>query len=274
MAYINQQLVKFKKILETAILSDGLHGKESIIRSSSLINLIHDSVKYDLIESGVNKDNIFPHINETKPELKIAGFLKQKNQDVCVAPSNIEKSPRNINWGPLVNENIVDQYGAEFTKNTLVINVRSQMSSIAKNTDTLFERTFAEALNLHMSHPEMVLGEVYMIPVYEYDESSMNDKRVSFKKHKTNVAKYISFFSSINDRKSITEDLYKYERCALIIVDFVPEIPVIYDSTEQLIEDGLLPKSFNIELNNLSFSTFSKDILSTYSNRFNINNLK
>lgn len=43
-----------------------------------------------------------------------------------------------------------DKYGFEFTEHTLSVNVRSQLSSIAKNFDTLYERTFAEAINLHL----------------------------------------------------------------------------------------------------------------------------
>ena len=34
------------------------------------------------------------------------------------------------------------------------------MSSLAKNADTLFERTFAEAMNLHMQYPNIVLSDV------------------------------------------------------------------------------------------------------------------
>lgn len=117
-----------------------------------MINLIHDAVKYELIQNGIDPSQIYPHLGETKPGMKIAGFLKQKDQDVCVAPKNIARVKRHISWGPLANENVTDIYGEEYTRNTLIINVRSQMSSIAKNTDTLFERTFAEALNLHMMY--------------------------------------------------------------------------------------------------------------------------
>lgn len=194
MAYIDEQLFRFKAELEAAILARGVKGKESIIRSSALINLIHDAVKYELIQNGIAPSQIYPHFGETKPEMKIAGFLKQKDQDVCVAPKNIAQVKRRISWGPLANENVTDIYGEEYTRNTLIINVRSQMSSIAKNTDTLFERTFAEALNLHMMYRDAVLGEVYLIPVYEYDEATMNQRRITFKSHQTNVAKYISFF--------------------------------------------------------------------------------
>ena len=274
MAYIDEQLLQFKTFFEAAIMRDGIKGKESIIRSSSLINLIHDAVKHELIQRGIDPQSIYPNFEKTKPEMKIAGFLKQKNQDVCVAPKNIRRNPRRITWGPLANENVIDTYGEEFTKNTLVINVRSQMSSIAKNTDTLFERTFAEALNLHMMYKDIVLGEVYLIPVYEYDEATMDNREITFKPHQTNVAKYISFFSAINGRANQNDDLYKYERCTLLIVDFRQDQPILYRTTEQLITAGLLPNDFPIRFEPLSFDNFTDDILIAYSSRFTLENLK
>lgn len=274
MAYIDEQLFRFKAELEAAILARGVKGKESIIRSSALINLIHDAVKYELIQNGIAPSQIYPHFGETKPEMKIAGFLKQKDQDVCVAPKNIAQVKRRISWGPLANENVTDIYGEEYTRNTLIINVRSQMSSIAKNTDTLFERTFTEALNLHMMYRDAVLGEVYLIPVYEYDEATMNQRRITFKSHQTNVAKYISFFSAINGRTDSNDELYKYERCTLLILDFKYERPVLYRSTSQLIAAGLLPEDFSLPLEALSFDTFTRDILSSYAQRFDLNSLK
>lgn len=139
MLFIDEQLIKFKRLIEEAIVDGGTQGKESMIRSSALINLIHDAVKNEFIQAGVKCDNIYPHFGETKPELKIAGFLKQKDQDICIIPSDISKEPTTINWGPMAFENKSDPYGFEYSTNTLIINVRSQMSSLAKNTDTLFE---------------------------------------------------------------------------------------------------------------------------------------
>lgn len=86
MAFIDNQLLKFKNMIEQSIVDGGTRGKESTIRSSALINLIHDAVKNEFINKGVNPNNIFPPFEETKPELKIAGFLKQKDQDVCIVP--------------------------------------------------------------------------------------------------------------------------------------------------------------------------------------------
>ena len=70
------------------------------------------------------------------------------------------------------------------------------------------------------------------------------------------------------------DELYKYERCTLLIVDFKYERPVLYRSTSQLIEAGLLPKSFSLPLEALSFDTFTNDILTSYAQRFDLNNLK
>lgn len=273
MAFIDDQLLRFKELIENSIITGGAQGKESMIRSSALINLIHDAVKKSFIEAGVRPSNIYPHFGETKPELKMAGFLKQKDQDICIVPSNIRKSLTPINWGPLAFENKTDYYGFEYSTNTLVINVRSQMSSLAKNSDTLFERTFAEALNLHMRYPEIVLGEVYLIPVHEYDDDLVKRNSVGFKNRQTNVEKYISFFNSINNRPTGGAD-YAYERCALLIVDFNRPKPYLFNNSAELKRAGYISQGFTIEYADLNFQNFVRDILNIYSSRYDINNLR
>lgn len=273
MSFIDNQLVIFKNMIEQSILTGGAKGKESMIRSSALINLIHDAVKYELQQQGLAPANIYPHFHQTKPEIKLAGFLKQKDQDVCVIPSNIPKAPLTINWGPMAFQNKRDLYGHEYSTNTLVINVRSQMSSLAKNADTLFERTFAEALNLHMRYSEMVLGEVYLIPTHEYDDAEVAHNRVAFKRHQTDIEKYISFFNSINNR-AIGDQPYMYERCALLVVDFNSAQPRLFRNSAELKAAGLISQNFQIEYATLGFDTFAEDILRIYGERYNINNLK
>lgn len=270
---INTQLKKVKRMLEDDIISRGEVGKTKLIRSSMLINLIHDAVKYELIKHGIKQENIFPHLGETTPELKIAGLLKQKKQDICVIPSGIEKEEQIINWGPMAFEKKTDIYGENFSRNTLVINVRSQLSSIAKNSDTLFERTFAEAGNLHMKYSDMVLGEVYLIPVFEYDDVAIKGKYVKFKDINIDLEKYISFFYSISGRKNIYDSIYKYERCALLIVDFSQQTPKLYNNSKELKLDNLISNDFKIEYGDISYNGFVKDLLNIYSTRFNIDNL-
>ncbi len=247
------------------ITSGGNDAKTAKIRSSEPINLIHEAVKQELINGGVCAGRIFPPLQNSKPELKLAGFLKPKNQDICVLPSNATPIPEPITWGPMAHQGEVDSYGTECTEKVLTVNVRSQMSSIAKNSDTLFERTFAEALNLHLRCPGIVLGDVYMIPVYEYDVSKNNT--IAFKSNKTNVEKYISFFNFINERK-LGGESYKYERCALLIVDFRKEQPYLYRDSDSLKRDGIISKDFPIDFAPLSFDNFARDILAEYRKRF------
>ena len=273
MTFIDEQLIKFKQLIEEAIVAHGAAGKDSIIRSSVLINLIHDAIKKELIDNHIDCQCIYPHFKETKPEIKLAGFLKQKDQDVCVLPKNIEKNRRFIDWGPLKFQRKIDDYGDIYTTNTLVINIRSQMSSLAKNADTLFERTFAEAMNLHMKYPNIILGDVYLIPVYEYDDESVKNNTVSFKNKVADLEKYISFFSSISGRSDETDEVYKYEKCALLIVDFNQTTPKLYTSSKELKDDGLISPDFNIEYASINFSSFIPDLLEIYDTRYILSNI-
>ena len=79
MEFIEEQLIKFKQMIENAILADGEKGKTSVIRSSDLINLIHDAVKYELIKQGVNKNKIFPTFRKKESRNKIGRFFKTKH---------------------------------------------------------------------------------------------------------------------------------------------------------------------------------------------------
>lgn len=272
MSYIDEKLFVFKEMIEESIINGGAEGKASMIRSSQLINLIHDAVKYELLECGVEPSQIYPHLGETKPEIKLAGFLKQKDQDVCVVPRGISRQPQIINWGPMSFQNKMDLYGFSYSENTLVINVRSQMSSLTKNSDTLFERTFAEAQNLHMRYPDIVLGEVYLIPVNEYDDAEIMNHRVAFKQNVTDVEKYISFFDSINGRQRGEAD-YMYERCTLLVVDFSERQPWLFRNSAELKEAGVISKNFQIEYATLGFDTFAEEILDVYASRHDLRSI-
>lgn len=273
MGYIDEQLIKFKKMIEDAIYYGGVEEKNACIRSQAPINLIHDAVKHELIEHGIKEELIFPHFGESKPEIKLTGFLKQKNQDICVVPKEINPQRTPIDWGIMAFQHKIDSYGFEYSTNMLVINIRSQMSSLNKNADTLFERTFAEALNLHMRYPKMVLGEVYLIPIFEYSDKKAAEHIVEFKKKPVKVEKYITFFHAINKRQQEEED-YKYERCALLIVDFRPDAPRLYRNSEELKKDGLISETFPIEYASLAFDTFTEEIVDAYAERYPISNIQ
>ena len=276
---IQNAVNNIKLIYESSIVSG---NRGNTIKSSVLINNIHNAVKTDLLNANVHPSLINPSkeylnkvINPTgrayirprvlaNKELKLSGFLKTKTQDISVITDNIHISPTTMTVNSGMNGNS-DIYGDLFTESVLSINVRSQLSSVKKNFDTLYERTFAESLNLHLRCPNMVLGEVYLIPVKEYIDGMVKGFR------NIDLVKYIEAFHAINMRANRNDEKYKYERCCLLIVDFEPAIPKIYNTTNELVQDGFLPAGSNYSLTNLDYPNFINDIIQIYSARFPLN---
>lgn len=252
---------------------NGLEAKTSLIRSQALIFQLHEFVKEEFSYYGIPQKNIYPPLKCRNPETRISGLFKQKDQDVCVVPSNILSNPELISWGVMKGSNIYSEYGQYKEERILATNVRSQLSSLEKNVDTLSERMFAEALNIHLKYPKLVLGELYMIPVYEYNNNVMIKNQVEFKTKQTNLEKYIRFFSFLNNYQR-QNDAYKYDRAALIIVDFnQKEQPKIYTTTKELHDNNLISNNFDIELSNMSPINYVYDLLKIYDKTWSINTL-
>ena len=270
MENINQAVIRIKQLIENSIRTGGVEAKNNLIRTQQPICLLHDAAKASFIEKGVNPDFINPPYGEHTGELKLAGFFKCKDQDICILPNNISAEEEILMFdGILKGKN--DPYGFELTQKILSVNVRSQLSSVAKNFDTLYERTFAESLNLHLRCPQMVLGEFYMIPVYEYDDAQSKDKIVGFKpnsKIQEHIQKYIYSFGAINNRGTTNGLEYKYERVCLLIVDFNRQTPKIYNTDDELKADGLLPMDSTASINNMNFPSFAQSLLDIYEQRF------
>lgn len=273
---IQEAINSIKQIFEASIVNG---NRGNTIKSSVLINNIHNAVKTDLYKANVHPSLINPSkeylikvINPTgraynrprvlaNKELKLSGFLKTKTQDISIITDNIPISQTTMTVNSGMN-GYNDVYGNLFTESVLSINVRSQLSSVKKNFDTLYERTFAESLNLHLRCPNMVLGEVYLIPAKEYIDGNI----IGF--NNIDLVKYIEAFHAINMRVNNNDEKYKYERCCLLIVDFEPDIPKIYNTIDELIQDGFLPAGSNHSLTNLDYPNFINDIIQIYNTRF------
>lgn len=267
---IESALLEIKISIEDAIRKNGTAGKNNLIRSQKPIKLIHEVVKNELIKYGIEENRLRPLLGDSSGELSLSGFIKKKDQDICVIPIKQNEKTEILDLdGILYGQK--DIYGKEFTERTISINVRSQLSSSAKNFDTLYERTFAEALNLHIRCPKMVLGELYMIAVREYDSDASNNNKVKYKKKEglsNHIEKYILSFNAINNRRSVEFDHFKYEKVCLLIVDFSKNSPVIYSTTNQLVKDNLLKEKSQAVMENLCFDNFIKDLLDIYHTRF------
>lgn len=280
-------LNQIKADIESAIVANGEAGKNALIRTQKPINLLHNVIKTSFINAGVHPSLINPELARLRraivqnavpnnnpvilrdKELALAGYLKTKKQDISVVPRNITVTQEVLNFPTYLN-GFTDKYGSALTESVLSVNVRSQLSSVAKNFDTLYERTFAEALNFHLRSPNMVLGEVYMIIVKEYDSTEAGNNTVAFK-NSEHIEKFILAFQALNGRPNVTDPLFKYERVALLIVDFSKAVPKLYNTTQELIEDGLIPDNSLANLNALSFNNFVNDLMAVYQTRFPLN---
>lgn len=280
-------LNRIKADIENAIIANGEAGKNALIRTQEPINLIHNVVKTQFLNAGVHPSLINPELRRLQrivnpparvnnrpiilrdKELPLAGYLKTKKQDVSIVPNNIHVNQEVLNFPTYLN-GFTDNYGTAFTESVLSVNVRSQLSSVAKNFDTLYERTFAEALNFHLRLPNMVLGEVYMIIAKEYDSDAATNNTVAFK-NSEHIEKYILAFQALNNRLTVADPFFKYERIALLIVDFSQQVPKLYNTTQELIDDNLIPVGSLASIDDMSFNGFVDDLLQIYQARFPTN---
>lgn len=263
-------VTEIKQLIEDAIIEGGVEGKNNLIRTQRPICILHDAAKRAFIKEGVNPNRVKPLLGKHVGEQKLAGFFKCKDQDICFMPNNVGKRKEVLDFDGIL-KGTKDEFGKELTEHILSVNVRSQLSSIAKNFDTLYERTFAEALNLHLRCEKMVLGEFYMIPVFSYDDAAAKDNIVRFVPNKnvaSHIQKYIYSFSAVNNRRVLQGEEYKYERVCLLIVDFSKPTPVVYNTDEQLKKDGLLPMFSTASIEQMNFPSFAKTLLGIYERRY------
>ena len=112
MEKLGQAVCEMRSALEQAITSasyrgkrfeNGVEAKQALIRSQTLILRIHEVVKTDLVDQigATRLHSIYPPLWKAKPELKISGFLKAKDQDVGMLFDGDEARREIIADGPL-----------------------------------------------------------------------------------------------------------------------------------------------------------------------------
>ncbi len=222
------------KTYNGASYPNGQKAKEALIRSQTLIFNIHEAVKqsfYKTLSANTKFQwTVHPPLNQTTPELKIYGKLKGKDQDLVFLRTPTNRTV--IESGPNVGQ--IDTVGLDATKRSIVIGVRSQMSSVDKNFDTLMERAFAETLNLRLRAPEITMGEVYLLPIEELDDQAMLQNKVVFCGRKVKVEKFVRTFDSFSGRADFRlDDQYKYDASALVLLDLKQTPPkIIFNSAD------------------------------------------
>jgi len=245
--------------------NNGQEAKVALIRSSKLILRIHEVIKQSICAelTKIHRTHtIHPPLNQSNPELPISGFIKAKKQDVVVLFNNDTPRREKIQAGPLAGE--FDKVGKNISERSIVIGVRSQLSSVAKNFDTLMERAFAETLNLRLRLPKLVMGEAYLLPIYEYDDRAMKLNQVRWKDNPVPVEKFIKTFLGISSSPRSIRYPYKYERSALILFDPRTSPPKIFTSLAQLKRKRIVSRSFNENFSLLSPANFAEEIIASH----------
>jgi hypothetical protein len=209
-----------------------------------------------------------PHwpLGANSPELRVTGLLKAKQQDVVVLLDGSRPVAEEISDGPLAGS--MDMLGRATSERAIIVGVRSQLSSLANNYDTMMERAFAETLNMRLRMPKLIMGEVFLIPAYEYDAAAMVHNSVTFRPVPVNVGRYIDTFIAISGQtllaKQVPREAYMYDRSALLIVDFRQSPPRVFRNTRELVDAGLVSRSYKAELAKLSPYSFSRDLLAAH----------
>ena len=270
---LGQAIGEMKSLIEAAITTatyagasyqDGQKAKEALIRSQHLILPIHEVVKESIVAELRRlgrRHSVFPPLGRPAPELVVSGYLKSKKQDVVVLFDGDEPTEEVLDDGPLAGS--YDSVGRHQSERGLVVGVRSQLSSVAKNFDTLMERAFAETLNLRLRLPGLAMGEVYVLPVVEYDDNAMYRNRVAWKARPVPVHKFVRTFLAISGRRvgEPDRDIYKYDRSALVLVDFRAVPPVIFETTEDLKTQGYLSTDFAGSFEEIAPRRFAEDLV-------------
>jgi hypothetical protein len=246
---------------ENAIVTGGREAATSLIRSQRLVGHLHEFIKQELVLNGISTSKIYPPIGTCRGEKKFSGFFKQKDQDISTLNNN--DIPEIIVDGAIAGK--TDGIGLDSSSKAISINVRGQLSSIRKNFDTLYERTFAEALNLHMRIPKLVMGELYYLPLDAYDPDEMLNNKVAWKEKIPSY--FIPSFNALNGRTEHSE-LYKYERVCLLIIDFKQNPPTIV-SDNDLVKNKVISKEqiTSHTIQSMNITNFVKDIVNIYKQR-------
>jgi hypothetical protein len=167
-------------------------------------------------------------------EKRVSGSHSEKSVDVLVM--GLQNDKRDIATGPLI-----------------TISIKSQMSSINKNFQTVYDRIIGEVLNLHNRFPLLVANCLYLYPTHGYEKPSSTTpqgqkiKEDIRKGQISNPKDYdienIDFeklsrkYALVAGRKDPSDFSDRHEHFALLVVDFDSDPPVI---RSDLVKDPIL----------------------------------
>ena len=107
----------------------------------------------------------------------------------------------------------------------IIIGVRSQMSSVAKNLENYYEGIIGECISLHDRFPMATIGYVYLLPT-EPIKPGLTEE--------VHLDKAEKLFEKITGRSDWRDTHDKYEHFAFLKVDFTQDPPTLLPTKEVL----------------------------------------
>lgn len=163
------------------------------VRGQGFINLLHDYCVEELVNIGVPRERIFK-------EATVFGSHKPKDVDVAV----------------------IDKVNGPF----IIVGIRSQMSSVAKNILTYYEEIIGDCISLHDRFPMAVICYIYLLPTKPIKPGKVDET--------VDLDRAEKLFRLITDRGDWRNTKDKYEHFAFLKVDFKQDPPRLLDTIPQL----------------------------------------
>jgi len=136
------------------------------------------------------------------------------------------------------------------------------MTKISANQDTIFERAYAESVNLKMPI-NFIIGEVFVLPYYEINHEKCKQNIIDYKKQ-IDLNWFFSHYTKVNLREdlSITDkNFVKYDKLCILIIDF--------RETPAKIVTDFRDSNFNQRYEEFSYEGFCEYLLNKYKQTIN-----
>lgn len=115
----------------------------------------------------------------------------------------------------------------------IIVGIRSQMSSVSKNTLTYYEEIIGDCISLHDRYPMAVVSYIYLLPKHSIKGG---------KAENVNLDRAEELFARITGRDDWRDPKDKYEHFAFLKVDFGQDPPGLLETTELLAIDNFFEK--------------------------------
>lgn len=237
-----------KNLHEASIRATG----KTASRSGGAIKVLHRYVAERFDALGVPAGQIL--LERTLPT-----WFGRKDQDVTVLPHGYGRATP-----------FDDPFAAP---RTISVSLCSSMTSVEKNFDNMHNKAYSDAGKMHELHREQVAGHVQFVVVNQFLTSNGPMPEPVYQPV-NNVAEQLKQLQELGGRTGVHDVPGRFERLALVVVDLQPAYPVLYSTTQELIDAGVVTaedaQECGLAIENYHLSTFVDDLVEKFMGRFGL----